>query len=99
MGPDERASLGLSPPRAHAWVRGENEEPLAEVLFGRLDVARGIYAQRAGDPKIYALDPTLADALPISGAVFDANFVARAALQDAESESADEDPLSDLEMP
>lgn len=110
MGPEERASLGLAPPRSRVRVEA-GEGPLAEVLLGRVDDARGVYAQRSGDSKIYLLDAALAESLPVSEEVFEARFLVVPAsdtdpraepedLSDAvDSSSSDEAPPSDLEVP
>jgi hypothetical protein len=53
MGPDELASLGLSPPRVRIRIEDraapdEETQILAEVAIGRLDEDRGLFAQRIG---------------------------------------------------
>lgn len=107
MGPAERASIGLAPPRVSIRVEAEQrvEEkaeaeadagPLAEVAIGRLHEQRGLYAQRVGDPKIYLLDSGVARDLPISWLAFGARFEAEAvAAAEQASTSPEADPDAD----
>jgi hypothetical protein len=110
MGPDERASLGLAPPRSRLRVEaGEGAEgPLADVLLGRVDETRGVYAQRSGDPKIYLLDIELAQSLPVSEEGFEARFLAPldadadardVARDEVDSIPTDATPFSEIEGP
>jgi hypothetical protein len=114
MGENERSSLGLEPARGRVIVEASDGEAeavgiLADVLFGRLDAARGLYAMRAGDPKIYLVDPDVASGLPISGASFDAAFLAEPEPEPEPDEEAEfgpqdrdeeeDDPMPDLEFP
>lgn len=113
MGPAELASLGLSPARARIRIgAGEasmsDTGPLAEILLGRLDEERGLFAQRAGAPRVYVLAPDLAADLPISRAAFEGEFEARSEA-DAIDEATDgeelppgdldADPLEGVEIP
>ena len=110
MGPDERASLGLAPPRSRVRVES-GEGPLADVLLGWVDDARGVYAQRGGDPKIYLLDIGLAESLPVSEEAFEARFLAapdseadaraetEGLVDEVDSIPGEEAPFLDLEMP
>lgn len=75
MGEDERAGLGLEPPKARIVVFGaEAEATLADVSFG---VARGdgALAARRGDGEIvYWLEAVAADQIPVSAEGFEASF-------------------------
>lgn len=108
MGPVELASFGLAPPRAQIRIEqgGEGDAlPLSEVFVGRIDPDRGLFAQRAGDSKIYLLDSVAADSIPISWTVFESHFLAGAEMAEAAEagettpNEGDEDPLFDLKIP
>jgi hypothetical protein len=97
MGPNELASLGLSPPNVAIRVEDtlESEDKtqvLADIVIGRLDVDRGIFAQRAGNPAIFLLPREIADEIPISLEAFSEAFALR------EGESSEEEEESDLEL-
>lgn len=85
MGPAELAELGLDPPRVRVRVAasGDDSGDLAEVALGRLDEERGLHAQRAGDPKVYLLDPEAARDLPISWEAFEEHFTGQGAEEEA----------------
>lgn len=90
MGPNERASLGLAPPRARLRVEGDADPSaaarvLADLLIGRFEPDRGLFAQRSGDPTIYLLGAEGAEELPISAADFRTEFEVRGDAEDAEA--------------
>jgi len=80
--PDALADLGLSPPRVVLRAYGSDDGGagaaplLAEVELGRDDEGLGIVARTAGTDVIYRIDETLAEALPIDLARFEAAFLA-----------------------
>jgi len=79
MGEAELASLGLAPPRALLRVaeRGDldaESQLLGEVVLGRYDAERGIFARRTDRPTVYVLDPELADVLPLSWRAFEDRY-------------------------
>ncbi|MEN8183739.1 MAG: DUF4340 domain-containing protein [Myxococcota bacterium] len=79
LGDEERAALGLSPPRLVVRVHGEAEDGerplLAELFLGDADPERGIYAQVPGDDLVYSLDFELAEHLPVSLEAFRNRFM------------------------
>jgi len=93
MGPDELASLGLSPPRVRIRIedRAEPDEEtqvVAEVAIGRLDEDRGLFAQSlggvgdtdgVGEGKVFVLSLSVADGIPISRDAFAKDFELRSA--------------------
>ena len=88
MGPDERASLGLEPPRARIRVgdgstEGEAFEILADLSIGRFDPDRGVFAMRADRPTVFLLAPERAEELPISASRYRADFAIAPADEDA----------------
>ena len=110
MGPDELASLGLAPPRVSIRIEDrarpdEEAQVLAEVAIGRLDEDRGLFAQRAGDPTVFVLPPSLVDEIPGSRSAFEREFE----VQSGESIEGDEplddtvpdeiDPLEGVQLP
>ncbi len=103
MGPDERASLGLEPPRARLRVAGgsrggEPVEVLTDLSIGRLDPSRGLFAMRADRPTIFLLAPELAEDLPISGSRYLSDFALVPADEDAgTSDEATADPSIESE--
>jgi hypothetical protein len=111
MGPDELASLGLSPPRVRIRIedRAEPDEEtlvLAEVAIGRLDEDRGLFAQSIGGVggKVFVLPHSVVDDIPISRDAFAKDFGpwSADALETAEEldpEVLDLDPLEGVEIP
>lgn len=100
MGADELAGLGLAPPNALLRVRVAGEEGaedtvLAELRLGRLEVGRGIAAQRPDDPIVYWLEEGLAEHLPVSLEAFRNRFVAEEepVVEAATDEVAEEEPV------
>jgi hypothetical protein len=107
MGPNELASLGLSPPRVKIRIEdraepGDATQVLAEIAIGRFDEARGLFAQRVSertDPEndtatqVFILPVSVAAALPISRAAFSENFEARDVLPEEDGEELDFDTL------
>jgi hypothetical protein len=77
VGADERAGLGLRPPRARFRVLGRSPEGegrarvLAEVWIGKVDPARGVIAMRPDREEVFALAPTLLDHLPVNYTSFE----------------------------
>ena len=79
MGEAELASLGLSPPRARLRVEGGADpegpvEGLADLAFGRLDPARGVFVRRADRDTVFLVAPEIAEALPISAEAWRVGF-------------------------
>jgi hypothetical protein len=90
MGPAELASLGLNPPRARIRVEGgadpkQPAETLADLLIGRLDTDRGVFAQRADVPTIFLLPAAVVADLPISAERYRSDF-AMAPVSEGEGE-------------
>jgi hypothetical protein len=109
MGPNELASLGLSPPRARILVGGGDKggglgETLSDVSLGRLDPDRGIFAQYSGASTIFVLAASVAEEIPISGEAFVTGFEAESdALavdgEELDSEYHEIDSLEGVEIP
>ena len=109
MGERELASLGLAPPRARIRVyQGANSDGdsdgLADVLIGRLDSRRGLFALRQGTPTVYLLPPSAAVDIPISLEGFVAEFEMSADGSDGDeetvgSEDLEIDPLEGIDIP
>jgi len=105
MGERELGSFGLSPAQVEirvdssesARASGGSAAPLAEVMIGRLDDSRGLYAQRRGDPKIYLLDSEVAESIPISSEAFANRFVVKEEASSAMSEADAELKGTELE--
>ncbi|MCA9510066.1 MAG: DUF4340 domain-containing protein [Myxococcales bacterium] len=82
IGDEERAALGLAPPRVELRVvgavpEGGGEAPvLADVSLGRAAPSRGVAATAAGRDELFRLAPRAADDLPVSRAAFEERFVA-----------------------
>jgi hypothetical protein len=80
LGEQERAALGLSPPRVVARVLGGPEEGaeavLAEVHLGVLDAKRGIAAKRPDRDTIFWLPAERAEQIPTSAEAFRERFLA-----------------------
>lgn len=94
MGENELAGLGLAPPNATLRVYPEEgEEPLAELMLGRLEAGRGIAAQRAGDPIVYWLSESLAEYLPVNLEAWRSRFVAKEAAEEASEEEGETEAL------
>ncbi len=94
MGPTELASLGLNPPRVRIRVEGGADpkqpmETLAELLIGRLDPDRGVFAQRADVPTIFLLPAAVVEDLPISAERYRSDF-ALAPVSEGEGLGGDE---------
>jgi len=80
MGPAEQRAVGLAPPnvtlRARGAADGDALGPvLAEVSLGEFDPDRGIIARRADQERIYRIDATLAEHLPITLEAFRNRFL------------------------
>ncbi len=109
MGPNELASLGLSPPRARILVgggdkRGSLGETLSDVSLGRLDPDRGIFAQRSGASTIFVLAASVVEEIPISGEAFVSGFEAESGAlavdgEELDSEYHEIDSLEGVEIP
>jgi hypothetical protein len=107
MGPDELASLGLSPPRVRIRIEdraepGEQAQVLAEVAIGRLDEDRGLFAQNVGDMGgvvggadeiVFVLSPSMVDDIPISRDAFANDFEIRSGDATEAAEELDPDVL------
>jgi hypothetical protein len=107
MGPDELASLGLSPPRVRIRIEdraepGEQAQVLAEVAIGRLDEDRGLFAQNVGDMGgvvggadeiVFVLSPSVVDDIPISRDAFANDFEIRSGDATEAAEELDPDVL------
>jgi hypothetical protein len=99
MGDAELAALGLAPPRATLIVRGKPNEGhadgavLAEVRLGRPQPDGRIPAQRGGEPTVYWLVPTVAEALPTGLSAWRESFEA------SEEPKADAAPDASAEAP
>jgi hypothetical protein len=91
----EEASLGLAPPGAIVRVYGaktaQAEPLLAEVQLGRVD-AQGVVARAGSGGAIYRLEPSLAEHLPTSLAVWRDAFLSKPA-----SPSAPTPPVPDAD--
>ncbi len=112
MGDRELASLGLAPPRVRIRIGSEEDgegdsATLADVLIGRLDPGRGLFAQRNGDSTIYLLPDSVVTDVPISRAAFERDFQAgpvAAAVGSAKAaatgpDDPEIDPLEGVEIP
>jgi len=108
MGPDELASLGLSPPRVRIRIedRAEPDEEtrvLAEVAIGRLDEDRGLFAQRGvfgvfgmagvSEAMVFLLPLSAVDEIPISRDAFSNDFEVRSEDAAEDAEELDLDVL------
>ncbi len=96
MGEDERAMLGLAPPRARLRVEGGVDpegpvERLADLRFGRFDATRGLVVQRADMGTIFVIEPGLAEGLPYSAEHY------RFAFETLGAEDAEEEPLPEVD--
>ena len=76
MGGAELASLGLAPPAVRVRLgtggpeaAGKSDGAVALEL-GRLDPERGLFVRRSGDARVFVLDPSQAESLPLSLAAF-----------------------------
>jgi len=113
MGPAELESLGLAPARVRIRIDAasppsDGAEPLAEIALGRLDEARGLFAQRVGDARVFVLPVDLAADLPVSRVAFESDFEARSEADEIDEASdgeelppsdLDADPLEGVEIP
>jgi len=94
MGEEERAGLGLQPPRVQIRVTGrspaDGAEPprLAELTLGDFDPAQGIVAARPDRPEVFRLAPAVAERLPVDYEAFVDRFAVPAA-QTREAAGAD----------
>jgi hypothetical protein len=107
MGPDELASLGLLPPRVRVRIEDratpdEETQVLAEIVIGRFDEERGLFAQRVseeGGPgregvgPVFILPLTVVASIPISHERFVTDFEVR----DFEAADGEEDEELELE--
>jgi hypothetical protein len=98
MGDAERAALGLAPPRATLIVRGKANEGhadgpvLADVRLGLPQEGGRIPAQRGGEPTVYWVVPTVAEALPTGLAAWREAFAAKEQAAKPEEAPSDEAP-------
>jgi len=109
MGPDELASLGLSPPRVKIRVEDRTEpdektQVLAEVAIGRFDEDRGLFGQRVGEQSVFVLPLSAVEGIPNSREAFSNDFEARSgdAFEDGEELPPDvlgADPLEGVDIP
>jgi hypothetical protein len=106
MGPAELASLGLAPPRVRIRIanrlEGEGDSAtLADLMIGRLDPGRGLFAQRRGDSTIYVLPASVAADIPISREAFANEFEAGSEepVAEIDLEDVEVDPLEGVEIP
>jgi hypothetical protein len=107
LGEAELAALGLAPPRATLSVRGKANEGhadgavLADVRLGLPQPDGRIPAQRGGEPIVYWLVPSVAEALPTSRAAWEQSFVAQQepAPAEAPAEGAPAAPPAPTEAP
>lgn len=105
MGREERAALGLAPPRVRLRVLGEAEdesaEPpvLADVSLGVLDPEQGIAARRADREEIFWLEPRVAESLPASLEAWRNRFASREGegAQDAQEAAESEEGTAEPE--
>ena len=76
MGGAELASLGLAPPAVRVRLGTAGAEAAGKIdgavtlELGRLDPERGLFTRRTGDARIFVLDPSQAESLPLSVAAF-----------------------------
>ena len=94
VGEAEAAQLGLAPPRAVIRVYGaapeEGEAPLlSDLRIGVAEPARGIAAQRAGDPVVYWLEFRQAEHLPVNLEALHNRFVSK----EPPAETQGEEPM------
>lgn len=66
LGSEERAALGLSPPRLSLRVFDEAGEALADIAFGRAVEGRGLVSMRRGDEQVLLVDPVDAESIPLT---------------------------------
>jgi hypothetical protein len=109
MGPNELASLGLSPPRVRIRIedRAEPDEEtlvLAEVAIGRLDEDRGLFGQRVGEGVVFVLPASTIDGIPHSRDAFMNDFEIRSGEaaeigEELDPEILGADPLEGVEIP
>jgi len=109
MGPNELASLGLSPPRVRIRIedRAEPDEEtqvLAEIAIGRIDEDRGLFGQRVGEEMVFILPVSTIDEIPHSRDAFIDDFEVRPEEgteidEGVELEVLDADPLEGVEIP
>lgn len=96
MGTEELRALGLAPPNAEVAVTGKSEEgdarDLARLHLGTI-AAGVLYARVPGADRVYALDSTLAEDVPVSLEAFRNRFVSQEAESDDGSEGESEDLL------
>jgi len=82
MGAEERRALGLEPPNAAVTIIGESESEggkpreLTRLHLGTI-AAGVLYAVVPGSDRVYALDATLAEEVPVSLEAFRNRFVSK----------------------
>jgi len=88
-GDEERAALGLVPPRASLRVVDADGALLGAVRLGTLDAERGIAAMKPDGDVVYRLDAAAAEDLPISLEAWEARFVERPEPEPTAQDEAD----------